>query len=110
MKSPGKWMELENIILSEVTQSQNNTQGMHSLILAQKLGIPKIQFTDYMKLKTKENQSVQASVLLRRGNKYLREERRSQGVEQRQKERPSRDYPTWGSIPYTNIKHRHYCG
>jgi hypothetical protein len=28
----GKWMELENIILGEVTQSQNNTQGMHSLI------------------------------------------------------------------------------
>jgi hypothetical protein len=28
----GKWMELENIILSEVTQSQKNTHGMHSLI------------------------------------------------------------------------------
>jgi len=27
----GKWMELENIILSEVTQSQKNTHGMHSL-------------------------------------------------------------------------------
>jgi hypothetical protein len=26
-----KWMELENI-LSEVTQSQKNTHGMHSLI------------------------------------------------------------------------------
>ena len=24
-----KWMELENIILSEVTQSQKNTHGMH---------------------------------------------------------------------------------
>jgi hypothetical protein len=32
MKFLGKWMELENIILSEVTQSQKNTQGMHSLI------------------------------------------------------------------------------
>jgi hypothetical protein len=32
MKYAGKWMELENIILSEVTQSQNNTHGMHSLI------------------------------------------------------------------------------
>jgi hypothetical protein len=32
MKFTGKWMELENIILSEVTQSQKNTQGMHSLI------------------------------------------------------------------------------
>jgi hypothetical protein len=28
----GKWMELENIILSEVTQSQKNTYGMHSLV------------------------------------------------------------------------------
>ena len=28
----GKLMELKNIILSEVTQSQKNTQVMHSLI------------------------------------------------------------------------------
>jgi len=28
----GKWNELENIILSEVIQSQKNTLGMHSLI------------------------------------------------------------------------------
>ena len=40
-------------------------------ILAQKLGIPKIQFTDHMKLKKKEDQSVDASVLLRRGNEIL---------------------------------------
>jgi hypothetical protein len=32
MKFVGKWMELENIILSEVTQSQKSTHGMHSLI------------------------------------------------------------------------------
>jgi hypothetical protein len=32
MKFAGKWMELENIILSEVTQSQRNKHGMHSLI------------------------------------------------------------------------------
>jgi hypothetical protein len=32
MKFLGKWIELENIILSEVTQSQKNTHGMHSLI------------------------------------------------------------------------------
>jgi hypothetical protein len=31
MKLTGKWMELENI-LSEVTQSQNNTHGMYFLI------------------------------------------------------------------------------
>ena len=28
----GRWLELENIILSEVTQSQKNTHGMQSLI------------------------------------------------------------------------------
>ena len=32
MKFLGKWVELENAILSEVTQSQKNTHGMHSLI------------------------------------------------------------------------------
>jgi hypothetical protein len=32
MKFTGKWMELENIILSEVTQSQMNKNGMYSLI------------------------------------------------------------------------------
>jgi hypothetical protein len=32
MKFLGKLMELENIILSEVSQSQKNTHGMHSLI------------------------------------------------------------------------------
>jgi len=32
MKFIGKGMELENIILNEVTQSQKNTHGMHSLI------------------------------------------------------------------------------
>jgi hypothetical protein len=32
MKFAGKCMEFENIILNEVTQSQKNTHGMHSLI------------------------------------------------------------------------------
>ena len=32
MKFLGKWVELENIILREVTQSQKNTHRMHSLI------------------------------------------------------------------------------
>jgi hypothetical protein len=32
MKFLGKWMELENVILSEVTQSQKTTHGMYSLI------------------------------------------------------------------------------
>jgi hypothetical protein len=32
MKFLGKWMHLEDIILSEVTQSQKNTHDMYSLI------------------------------------------------------------------------------
>jgi hypothetical protein len=31
MKFPGKWMDLEGIILSEVTQSQKNSHDMYSL-------------------------------------------------------------------------------
>ena len=32
MKFLGKWLELESVILSEVTQSQMSIHGMHSLI------------------------------------------------------------------------------
>ena len=32
IKFAGKWMELENIILSEVTHTQKNTHGKYSLI------------------------------------------------------------------------------
>ena len=39
--------------------------------LAKKLRILKIQFTDHMKFKKKEEQSVSALFLLRRGNKIL---------------------------------------
>jgi hypothetical protein len=78
-------------------------------MLAPKLRISKIQFTDYMKLKKKEDQSVGASVLLR-ATKYSQEQIWRQSVEQRLKERPSRDCPTWASIPYRVTKPRHYCG
>ena len=40
-------------------------------ILAQKLRIPKIQFTDLMKLKKKEDQSMDTLVLLRRGTNAI---------------------------------------
>jgi hypothetical protein len=32
MTFTGKWMELENIMLSQITQSQKTRHGMHSLI------------------------------------------------------------------------------
>ena len=33
MKFAGKWMELEKIILSEVTQAQKDTHGMCSFVI-----------------------------------------------------------------------------
>jgi hypothetical protein len=42
-------------------------------VLAQKLRIPKKQFVQHIKLKKKEDQSVDTSILLRRGNKISME-------------------------------------
>jgi tRNA U34 2-thiouridine synthase MnmA/TrmU len=71
MKSAGKWMEFENIILSEVFSHKRTHNGMYAFtekwLIAQKFRIPKIQFTDHKK----EDQSVEALVLLRRGKKIL---------------------------------------
>jgi hypothetical protein len=54
------------------------------LILAQKLRIPKIQFTDQMKLR-KEDQSMDTLVIHRRGRNITIEEIQRQSVEQRLK-------------------------
>jgi hypothetical protein len=62
------------------------------------------------KIKKKEDQSVDASVLLRIGNEILMGGNMEQSVEQRLKERPSRDCSTRGSIPYIDIKPRYYYG
>jgi hypothetical protein len=44
------------------------------------------------------------------GTKNSQEEIWRKCVEQRLKERPSRDCPTWGSIPYIVPKPAGYCG
>jgi hypothetical protein len=62
-----------------------------------------------MKLKKKEDQSVDTSFLLRMGNKILMERVTETKFGAKMEERPSRDCPTWGSIPYTTTKPRHYC-
>jgi hypothetical protein len=62
-----------------------------------------------MKLKKKEDQSVDTSLLLRMGNKIPMEGVAETKLKLRWKERPSRDCPTRGSIPYTTVKPRHYC-
>jgi hypothetical protein len=68
------------------------------------------KFTDHMKLKKKEDQSVDILSFSERGSKYPWEEIWRQSVEQKRKEKPSRDYPTWGSMPYIVTKPRQYCG
>ena len=48
MKFTGKWMELENIILSEVKEEHTWCTLTDKWLLAQKFGIPKIHFTDHI--------------------------------------------------------------
>ena len=48
-------------------------------ILGKNFRISTIQLTDYMKLKKKEDQSADALVLPRRGNKIIMEGRRREG-------------------------------
>ena len=62
-------------------------------ILAQKLRIPKIQFAKHMKLKKKEDQSMDTLPLFRIGNNPPWKEL------QRRKDGPSRDCHIQGSIP-----------
>ena len=56
MNLAGKWMELENIILSEGTQSPKDTYGMYSLIsdISHEVQVTMLQFTDPKKLNNKE--------------------------------------------------------
>jgi hypothetical protein len=63
-----------------------------------------------MKLNKKKDQIVGASVLLRKGNKILMRANMETTVEKKLKGRPSRDYPTGGSILYTVTTPRYYCG
>ena len=96
MKFLGKWMELENYHSecgNPITKQHIWSALIDKWILALNFRIPQIQFTDHMNLKKKEDQSVDASVLLRRGTKYSRKVKWRHSVEQRLKERPSRDCP-----------------
>jgi hypothetical protein len=70
---------------------------MNSLIsrLAQKFRIPKIQFTDLMKLKKKKYKVWILQYFLEGGTKYPWEEIQRQSMELRLKERLSRDCLSW---------------
>jgi hypothetical protein len=69
----GKLMELENIILSKVTQSQKNTHGMLISLVGgyypRSSEYPRYNSQITMKLMNKEDQSMDTLVPLRRGNK-----------------------------------------
>ena len=63
MKFLGKWIDLEGIILSEVTQSQKNSHYMYSLISGYyprnlEYWRYEIQFAKLKKLNENEDQSV----------------------------------------------------
>jgi hypothetical protein len=74
MKFLGKWIDLESIILSEVTQSQKNSHDMYSLISGYyppNLEYPryKIQLVKHLKLRKNEEQGVDPLPLLGIGSK-----------------------------------------
>ena len=71
MKFTGTWMELESTILSEVTQTQKNTQYVltDKWILGKERGTPTIHLMDHMKFKRKEDQRVMPQSYLEGGTK-----------------------------------------
>jgi hypothetical protein len=62
-----------------------------------------------MKLKKKKDQSVDASVLLRRGNKILTGGKTGTNCGAETEGKAIQRLPHPGSIPYTDTKPRHYC-
>ena len=78
-------------------------------ILAPKLGIPKIQFTDHLKLDKKDSKIWMLLSFLEGETKYSWEEMHGQNMEHCLKERSCSGCHTCGSIPYTVTKPRHCC-
>ena len=82
-------------------------------ISAQKFGIPKIQFTDHMKLKLKEDQCVNVWILqsfLQRGTKYSWIKNQDKVWSRDQMRGHLKPAPPGESIPYTVNKPRLYYG
>ena len=71
MKFTGKWMDLENVILSEVTQSQKTTHSLIS-VYSHSLTHSLISVYSAKSMEYSQYQRVDASVLLRRRNKIIK--------------------------------------
>ena len=89
--------------VNPITKEHTRCVLIDKWILAQILGIPKIQFTDYINIMMKKDQSEDTMVLLRIGNQ-ISSEGNTEKVWSILKEKQFRDYPTWGSNPYTVTK------
>jgi hypothetical protein len=105
MKFLGKWMELEYhpVWGNPITKEHTWYILSDKWVLAQKFGIPKIQLADQMKLKKKEDHSMDSPVLCRRGNKIPMggDTKTKCGAETEGK--IIQRLTTWGSIPHRVI-------
>ena len=62
-----------------------------------------------MMLERKEDQSMESLILLRRGNKVFMGRNTEKKCVRKPEGKAIQRLPTWGSIPYTDTKLRHYC-
>ena len=76
-------------------------------ILAQKLRIATIQLTNHMEFKKKEDQSVDASILLRRWNKIITGGSRREGPE---RERGEKSKKEWDRVRCGKRQEKKYRG
>jgi hypothetical protein len=79
-------------------------------ILAQKFRISKILFQTIQSSRRRKTKAWILHYFVEGGTKCSQEETRRQIVEQRLKEKPSSNFPTWGFIPHSVANPRHYCG
>jgi hypothetical protein len=97
MKFLGNWMYPEDIILSEVTQSQKNSLDMSSLrsgYYPRNLECPRYNLKNIRKSRRGKTNTWILHSSLEQGTKYPRKELQRQSLELRRKDGPSRDCPT----------------
>ena len=100
-KALSKWMDLEGIILSEVTQSQNNSHDMYSLISGyypRNLEYPRYKIQSTGNSRRTKTKVWTLCPFLELGTKHQWEELQRQSLELRKKDGLSRDCHLQGSI------------